>query len=439
MDDKTGPNVLKMLFARGLPVNPDRARAVFRPINIDTLVKAGLLIEEEEGGVKARFQAQPYGGLIFFSDFIQWVDAADFVLPIGPASHYLALLTVRGDNDGKRTDSTLDLGCGCGIQALLAAQHSASVTATDINPRALALTRFNAALNGIQNVETLQGSYMAPIRDRRFDLIVGNLPYVISPAAQFPYRDADLPGDSGIYRWLEHVPSHLNEGGMAQVLINWIRGEGQDWSEPIREALSGRGVDAWLIHNGSKEPDEYADKWIDQRTRQNGRQFRLTKQAWLKWYKAHGIARIALGALVLRRRSSKENWFEAAEVRTSLRDSAGEQFRRLFAMRDWLGALDSPNAMLQERLVRADVVISIDSQTGETMAAATKGLRLEHRMSPATAAAFGQLDGSTDLETIIRRTGARPEFVGEDVLSEVLEDMSALMRLGMVVPGETPE
>jgi Methylase of polypeptide chain release factors len=45
----------------------------------------------------------------------------------------LASLTVRRD-----VASALDVGTGCGVQALLAAKHAERVVATDINERALA-------------------------------------------------------------------------------------------------------------------------------------------------------------------------------------------------------------------------------------------------------------------------------------------------------------
>jgi len=66
----------------------------------------------------------------------------DHVIGLGPAPRTLAALTVRS-----RARHVLDLGTGSGIHALLALNHSDEVVVTDINPRALAYTRFNAALN----------------------------------------------------------------------------------------------------------------------------------------------------------------------------------------------------------------------------------------------------------------------------------------------------
>ena len=46
--------------------------------------------------------------------------------------------------------SALDLGTGCGVQALHLAAHARSVVATDVNERALWMTRLNAALNEVR-------------------------------------------------------------------------------------------------------------------------------------------------------------------------------------------------------------------------------------------------------------------------------------------------
>ena len=70
----------------------------------------------------------------------------------------LALLTVRD-----RVGSALDLGTGCGVQALHLAGHADQVVATDVNERALRLTRFNAALNGVE-IDARAGSIFEPVR-----------------------------------------------------------------------------------------------------------------------------------------------------------------------------------------------------------------------------------------------------------------------------------
>ncbi len=84
--------------------------------------------------------------------------AADHVLGISPAAVSLAQLTLR-----EPVGRALDLGTGCGVQALHLAAHAEHVVATDVNERALSLTRFNAALNGFPTIDVRAGSLLEPV------------------------------------------------------------------------------------------------------------------------------------------------------------------------------------------------------------------------------------------------------------------------------------
>lgn len=421
-----GSNILMMLFARGLSVRLDRARQTFLPLELDRLIESGLLCKENNE-VKARFQAQPYSDLILFSDFFQWESARDFVLPIGPAGNYLALLTIR-----RQIESTLDLGCGCGIQSLLAARHSQKVVATDINPRALALTRFNAELNDIYNIETRQGSYFEPVKGQRFDLIVANLPYVITPERRLIYRTVDHTGREGLNERLKEIPSHLTEGGFAQVLINWVHREDQNPSEPIRQAIEGRRMDVWLIHNGSKQPGEYAEMWLRRQAQDNPHAFQKTKQNWLQWYRRHHIDRIVLGVITLRRRSGARNWFCPATVNRTLEDPAGEQFLRLFATRDYLDSLESPETLLVEKFAPLD--LEFIENENQKIAYSVRGSRFELKIPAITKAILQNLDGQTSLEKVIQTVSSVSGREATQIEREVLTDIKELLKLGMIVP-----
>jgi len=70
----------------------------------------------------------------------------------------------------------LELGCGCGIISILAAQKNALVTSTDINDVALNALRKNAAENGV-SLEILHSDLFENLGNRAFDCIVINPPY----------------------------------------------------------------------------------------------------------------------------------------------------------------------------------------------------------------------------------------------------------------------
>ncbi|MGO1798615.1 MAG: DUF7059 domain-containing protein, partial [Microbacterium gubbeenense] len=83
---------------------------------------------------------------------------ADHVLGVGGASRTLAELVVPVP-----VSRALDLGTGCGIQALLVSRHAGEVVSTDISARALAFAALNARLNGVGNVTFRQGSMFEPV------------------------------------------------------------------------------------------------------------------------------------------------------------------------------------------------------------------------------------------------------------------------------------
>src|SRR5690606_29445049 len=97
---------------------------------------------------------------------------ADHLLGVGGAARTLAELVVPAP-----VSRALDLGTGCGIQALLVARHAGEVVATDVSERALAFAALNARLNGVGNITFRHGSMFEPVAGEAFDLIVSNPPF----------------------------------------------------------------------------------------------------------------------------------------------------------------------------------------------------------------------------------------------------------------------
>lgn len=103
----------------------------------------------------------------------------------------LALAQIPAD----RPFRILDLGTGTGIVAITLQTHrpQARVCATDLDPRCLELAGQNAARHGV-TIELIESDWYERIpRQRRFDLIVSNPPYI---AADHPFLAAgDLPAE----------------------------------------------------------------------------------------------------------------------------------------------------------------------------------------------------------------------------------------------------
>ena len=428
--DKTNTKLayFRQLFEEGVSLSILQAEETLFPIQLNDLTRSGLL-EEVDSKIQATLQIQYYRGLLFLTDFFHQENQPDFVLPIGPSGRYLSDLTIR-----RNVENTLDLGCGCGIQSLLAAQHSLKVTATDINPRALALTRINAELNGIKNVETFEGSYFEPVAGHKFDLILANLPYVIRPESRFIYCDVEQPGDGSIRKWLQEIPNNLEDGCYAQVLLQWPIHDNQSWWQPIQEMVKDLKLDSWLIFNGSKIPTEYADAWIDLETKLDPEKFLKTRQTWVQWYQDQGIQQIGFGALTLRSRLTSKNWFRALPVNKELDSQVGEQFIRFFTGKDFLDNLGNRDELLNIVFYKFNLEI-VPENNSTNWIYSSKEMRLETSLSPETIPVLSYLDGKCSLLKAIQL--AYPNnSAREQKNQEILNDIEKIIQLGLLVPKE---
>lgn len=224
----------------------------------------------------------------------------DHVLGVGGASRTLAEIVVPVE-----VQRALDLGTGCGIQALLVARRAGAVVATDISARALAYAEINALLNGVTNIEFRLGSMFEPVVGEAFDLIVSNPPFVITPRGddvpEYEYRDGGLVGDALVELFVRTAPSYLTAGGIAQLLGNWESREGVTGLARL-EAWVPFELDLWVIEREQLSPLGYAELWIrDGGTTPRDPAFTPLLTAWLDDFAARGVTSIGFGYVLLRR------------------------------------------------------------------------------------------------------------------------------------------
>jgi methylase of polypeptide subunit release factors len=224
--EATPLTVLVRLFLLGVPVPAAAACAQLGREALAALEQCAVVAIAGDS-VEPRCRLQPFRGMLIACDN-DGAQGREQIMGITEST-----MTLADSGQRRQAGSTLDLGTGTGVIALAAAAYSRSVTGTDISPRALAFARFNAALNGIANVTFEQGDSFEPVRGRRFDLILSNPPFAITPGVRFTYRDSGLAGDEFCRRLIRIAPEHLEEGGYAQCTCDWIQTAGQDWSERL--------------------------------------------------------------------------------------------------------------------------------------------------------------------------------------------------------------
>ena len=88
----------------------------------------------------------------------------------------LAMLSCARFEPGMKV---LDLGCGCGVVGILAAQACGeeNVILSDVDPLAVETARRNAARNGVPGVKIALSDGFGQLEASGFDLILSNPPY----------------------------------------------------------------------------------------------------------------------------------------------------------------------------------------------------------------------------------------------------------------------
>ena len=124
----------------------------------------------------------------------------------------------------KEGQSVLEIGTGSGIVAMYASRLTDRITVTDINFDACELARKNFEANNIENIEILFGNLFEPVKNRKFDVILFNTPYlpteegdVIDSNLNYAF-DGGLDGRKVIDLFLNEVGNHLNDGGIVQMI-----------------------------------------------------------------------------------------------------------------------------------------------------------------------------------------------------------------------------
>lgn len=406
----------------------------------------------EDPWMRALFDLRPHAATLPGGDHEWWVVsdlgevqtgkplADDHVLGIGGATLTLLEMTVR-----EQVDSALDVGCGCGIQALYLATHAGRVVATDLSARACAITQFNAALNETR-IDVREGSLFEPVEGETFDLIVTNPPFVITPdsvrgaAGLLEYRDGGMDRDNLIRAVLRGAPACMNEGGTLQMLANWeipeSRNPDTQWSWRVDSWLEGLPVDAWVVQRDVLDPARYVDMWI----RDSGGQlmdradYERAFTSWLADFRRAGTGAIGMGFVALRRLDEAEAASGGKRAYDLSLDGHAPRGRdvawalaSLRAPELWEVALTRASDVREERHYvpgSADPELLILHQGG--------GLGRSVPVSSAVSAVVGASDGELTVGQIAAAVAMLTSVEVDDVRAEVEAPLRDLIRWGFL-------
>jgi SAM-dependent methyltransferase len=363
----------------------------------------------------------------------------DHVLGIGGAS-----LTLSGLMMHENVDRVLDLGTGCGIQAMHASRFANHVIATDISTRALEFARLNAELNDIRNIEFRLGSLFEPVAGERFDLLVSNPPFVITPRVEgvpaYEYRDGGRVGDGLVEEVLAGSADHLLPGGVAQMLGNWEYRDGRDGFARVGAWVDRSGLDAWVIEREVQDPALYAETWIRDGGTRSGDEFDRLSELWLEDFARRGVTRIGFGYITLRKPVAGTRTLRRLErLDGPVGSGLGSHIAAALAAHDWQASFDDETLGRTMLTVASDVTEERHYWPGDEHPAVMNlkqggGFARSFPLDTALAAFVGACDGELSVAAICAALAQLLEVDEGALRAELLPNIRELVETGFLLP-----
>jgi hypothetical protein len=405
-------------------------------------LEAAGLVEVQQDQVRARVDLRPYASddqpaFWIFSDLTPGLDgpmtpvAPDFVLGVSPASMTLAELTIR-----EQVGAALDLGTGCGVQSLHLAQHADRVVATDVNRRALTMARASLRLNDLDRVHVVEGSLYQPVAEDRFDLIVTNPPYVMSPPGaagdRLTYREAGLVADDLVRQVVLGGAERLKPGGSLQVLGNWAQLGDQPWQERLLGWVEQTGCDAHILRREELDAYEYIEIWLADAGLVGSPGYREAYRSWCDYFDQLGITSVGMGWLMLTKAGRRtpqvtiEDWPHAVEQPIG---PAWARRRAAVELIDWLSDAD---VLARRWKLADDVAEETIGRPGMADPEAIvfrqqRGFRRATRADTALAGVLGACDGELRLDQIVGGVASILQVDATELAAEVVGQIRQLV------------
>ena len=425
------------LFVCGQTEPTAAVAAALAPLPLADALAAGLVVPDGEG-LRQGLDLEAYGDSWWILADLPTTRpgvalAPDHVLGVGSASTTLTAATIR-----RPVGSALDLGTGCGVQALHLSQHAATVTATDVSERALSFAATTAALSGVE-WELLRGDMVAPVAGRRFDLVVSNPPFVVGPGtATHVYRDSGRAGDGISAELAAAAEGLLTEGGTMQYLANWAHVAGEDWGDRVAGWLAGTGLDAWVIQREVADPLSYVDLWLADAGEPHDP---VRKAEWLDWFDAHKIEAVGFGLISLRRSGADDPVVRVEDLRQQVEGALGAQVAGWFDRQDFLRVRDAAGILaaryraaeglqLRQEATMGDEGWAIDRQ----VLAMPHGLRWSEEIDPLLLALVGGCDGRVPLRDQLAVLAVAHEVAEEELAGAAVPIVAHLVERGVLLP-----
>ena len=324
-----------------------------------------------------------------------------------------------------------------------------TVTGTDLSARALGYAAATAALNRL-DWRLVQGDLLEPVgHDDPYDLIVANPPFVVGPSVEpgatavgkHTYRDGGLGGDQISRRLVGAVPGLLADGGVAQLLANWMVTDGEPWQDTVSAWLPGDGCIAWIWQRELADPAEYVSLWLRDSGDGPARPgYPARYDRWMRWFEDTGVLAVGMGLISIRKATGTSRIL-AEDVRQAMSPGGGDQIADWFAREKWLHGTSDAQLLATALRAAPDVVLDVHSTPGaagwqpglQRLRQAT-GMRWELDTDQSIAAVVAGCNGQNPLWAVLAVLADGLELTPHGLELAVIPVVRDLVGRGFLLP-----
>jgi SAM-dependent methyltransferase len=444
-------HVLIRLFFFGEAIESCVAFSTFPGEIADALLQTGM-IQQEEDHLIPNCMLVHFEGFLVACDSVRRAQAglfSDLVLGVNRPTQILGNCIVQSPG----AEIVLDLGTGGGTLAFKAAQKARRVIGTDINERALEFAKFNADLNGVTNFEVRAGDRFEPVSDTRFDLILSNPPFFLTPSSKLLFTDNPFTLDSFVESLARQAPTLLKEGGYFQMLCEWVEVKGQPWRERLKNWFRDSGCDVLVLTEYEIPPVDYTLQRAAESASLYGETSADILIDHVNYFEERSVERIYGGLITIRRstigsagKPRSKNWFVFEEMGGKPSHPIGDLLRERFASEDVLSFESDSRLLATKPRISKDAIL-VQESVQDHRAWKLKMAYLERRTGVVRRLGFNSeiaeliaaWDGSQDLNFLITTFARQKNLPEKQITQDFLALARRLASLSLISLGESRE
>jgi hypothetical protein len=269
-------------------------------------------------------------------------------------------------------------------------------------------------------------------------LIISNPPFFLAPVSGLLYCDNSMELDGFVESLVRDAPQFLEEGGVFQMLCEWVEFEAESWENRLRPWFERSHCDVHIWRGYEISPMEYARR----RALEQGQLDPETAAAaftervsYLTRRHVKGI----VGGLITMRRRSKQNWFWVEEMQKRPERPIGEALLDRFLTLDILESNNEqtllaahPQLPSQVRLVIESVQRNSAWGLERSYLERTDDLPAKLELDAVVAELTAHFDGTQTVEALLKNLALEQGAPLELVIPEGLRVIKRLGAAGLV-------